>query len=232
MKNVVILLASGTGSRFGGDIPKQFVEINGRMIVEYTIDVCMATPCIDEVVIVVSDMYLEMMKTLVAKRAYGKPVRVVPGGATRKDSCINGVAAIGYEEAKVLIHNAVQPFVIPETFEDCVNALDRYDAVSVGSPSVYTVLELNDDRELVHIVNRAHSVNDLGPECFKLAFLKKVFAIGRDDNSFTNLTAMVLKHGLGRVYVVDGDPNNIKITYQDDVVLAKKILEDRRVKSV
>ena len=227
MKNYVILLASGTGSRFGGDIPKQFVEINGRMVVEYTIDVCMRTVGIDEVVVVVPKEYCKFMQDVVDRNKYVKLVRVVAGGASRKESCSLGLAAIPDDHAKVLIHNAVQPFVSTKTFEDCIRALDDFRAVSVGSPSVYTVLELDDNRILKRIVPRSHSVNDLGPECFEASFLRKIFSTVGNDDSFTNITGIVAKYGMADVYVVDGDPSNIKITYADDVLLAKKILEER-----
>lgn len=222
MKTHCILLASGTGSRFGGDIPKQFVRVCGHMIVEYTLDACLRTNSIDELIVVVSEPWRDAMEAVVAPLRSVKPIRVVPGGATRRESCENGVATIPDEDAKVLLHNGVQPFITPRTLGECVNALDRYDAVSVGSPCVYTVLELDNNRELKRIVPRSHSVNDLGPECFKLSFLRKVFAASRNDTGFTNLTGIIVRHGLGTVFVVDGDPSNTKITYQDDLLFAER----------
>ena len=222
MNTYCIILASGTGSRFGGDVPKQFLHVNGRMVIEYTLDACLRTGAIGELIVVVSEPWKTKMEEVVAPWQRIKPIRVVVGGATRKESCENGVAAISEENAKVLIHNGVQPFITPRTLADCVVALDRYDAVSVGSPCVYTVLELDANRELKRIIRRSQSVNDLGPECFKLSFLRNVFEIAREDKDFTNITGMVMKYGLGRVYVVDGDPGNTKITYRDDLLFAER----------
>ena len=226
MKTHCILLASGTGSRFGGDTPKQFVRVCGRMIIEYTLDACLRTNAIDELVVVVSEPWKNAMETVVAPLRHIKPIRVVLGGATRRESCENGIAAIPNEEAKIIVHNGVQPFITPRTLENCVGALDRYDAVSVGSPCVYTVLELDENRELKRIVPRDRSVNDLGPECFKLSFLRRVFEMVRDEAGFTNITGLVLNRGLGRIYVVDGDPSNTKITYPDDVLFAERKFAD------
>ena len=226
MKTYGIILASGTGSRFGGNVPKQFVRVCGRMIIEYTLDACLRTDAIDELIVVVSGLWKDEVEGIAAPLRSVKPIRVVLGGATRRESCENGVAAIQEEDAKVLLHNGVQPFITPRTLGDCVDALDRYDAVSVGSPCVYTVLELDDNRELKRIVPRSHSVNDLGPECFKLSFLRKVFAASRGDADFTNLTGMVVRYGLGTVFVVDGDPSNTKITYADDLLFAEKKFAD------
>ena len=228
MKTHCIILASGAGSRFGGDTPKQFVHVCGRRIVEYTLDACLRTPAIDEILLVVSEPWCNEMEKIVAPWRTVKPIRIVLGGATRRESCEKGVAAIEDEEAKVLVHNAVQPFVTPKTLADCVGALDRYDAVSVGSPCVYTVLELDENRELKRIVPRDRSVNDLGPECFKLSFLRRVFATVRGEAGFTNITGLVLNRGLGRIYVVDGDPSNTKITYPDDILFAERKFADYR----
>ena len=228
MKSICVILASGTGSRFGGDPPKQFVRVCGRMIIEYTLDVCIRTESLDELILVVSNEWKKEMEALVKPLRKFKPVKVVEGGATRLESCARGVAAIADGEAKVLIHNGVQPFISSKTLTDCVAALDGYDAVSVGSPCVYTVLELNERRELERIVRRDRTVNDLGPECFKLSFLRGMLDQAGDDPTATNLTGFVVKHGLGKVYVVDGDPSNTKITYPDDLLFADRKFADYR----
>lgn len=226
MKTHCIILASGAGSRFGGDTPKQFIRVCGRMIVEYTIDACLRTDSIDDLIVVVSKPWKDEMEGLVAPLRGVKPIRVVLGGATRRESCENGVSAIPDEEAKIILHNGVQPFITPRTLGDCIGALDRYSAVSVGSPCVYTILELDENRELKRIVRRDRSVNDLGPECFRASFLRKAFSISQGDADFTNITGIVFKYGLGPVYVVDGDPSNTKITYPDDVLFAERKFAD------
>jgi len=203
-------------------MPKQFVRVNGRMVIEYTLDACLKSEVVDELLLIVSESWRDDMEALVTPLRAIKPIRVIVGGATRQESCKHGMLAIADSEAKVIIHNGVQPFITPKTLDDCAKALDRYDAVSVGSPCVYTVLELDDTREMKRIIPRSHSVNDLGPECFKASFLHKVFDVAGNDKDFTNLTGMVMKYGLGKVYVVDGDPSNTKITYPDDLLFAER----------
>lgn len=227
MKTFAIILASGSGSRFGANLPKQFIEIKGKMILGYTIDVFLNTPGIDEVIVVVSRQYLENVRAYVKGIDARDCIRVIEGGGNRQESCMRGVAAISEKEGKVLIHNAVQPFVTSATLVDCMRALDSYGAVSVGSPSVYTVLELDENRILKRIVRRDRSVNDLGPECFKLSVLRRAFDAATENAGFTNLTALVMQNRIADVYVVDGDPSNIKITYPDDLYVAERILAAR-----
>ena len=222
MKTYCVILASGTGTRFGGDRPKQFVRINGRMILEYTLDACIRADVVDEIVLVVSEQWRDSIEPVAASFRRIKPVRIVIGGLTRRESCEKGVASILDVEAKILIHNGVQPFITAKTLTECDKALDSYSAVSVGSPCVYTVLELDEKRELQRILRRDRSVNDLGPECFKLSFLRNVFDTVEPEDTFTNITGLVMKNRLASVFIVDGDPSNTKITYPDDLLLAER----------
>lgn len=230
MKTYAIILASGVGSRLGADVPKQFIKVCGEMIVCHTIDVFLATPEVDEIIVVVSHPYLDMMTSYYSRNENCKPIRIIVGGESRKASCINGVNAIQDAEARVLVHNGVQPFITQKTICDCIDALEEYDSVSVGSPCVYTILEIDSNRVLKRIVDRSHSVNDLGPECFKLSLIRDALARGINDAGFTNLTALVVKYGLSDVYVVDGDPCNIKITYPDDLIVAEEMMKRRKGK--
>lgn len=221
LKTYCIVLASGTGTRFGGDMPKQFVQVGGRMIVEYTLAAVARASAVDEIILVVSEPWRAEIERVVAQSHVGKPVRIVLGGATRLASCRKGVESIADDDAKVLVHNGVQPFVTAADLDKCVIALDEYEAVTVGSASVYTVLELDERRELRRIVDRRFTANDLGPECFRLSLLRKALELAVDGEAATNLTGFVLRSGLGKVFVVDGDPANVKITYPVDFMLAQ-----------
>ena len=92
MKKYLILLASGTGTRFGADCPKQYVKIGDKMIIEHTIA---ASDCglFDEIILVVSAPYIDLMKSVVISGEYKVPIRIVEGGSSRKESCKNGVLA-------------------------------------------------------------------------------------------------------------------------------------------
>lgn len=226
MKKYLILLASGTGSRFGASCPKQFIEICGKMVIEYTLE---ASDCglFDEILLVVSAPYIEEMARLCKRNAYKTPIRVVEGGASRKESCECGVAAIPESEGFVVIHNGVQPFITKNDYEKSLAALENYPAVTSGAPCVYTVLETDGNGVLKRMAPRSLCYGDLGPECFHLSLIRKVFEIGKTDNEFTNLTGMVMKHGLGDIFVVEGSPKNIKITYPEDVIFAERIINGK-----
>ena len=222
MKTYLILLASGTAVRFGAGCPKQFVRIGGKMIIEHTMAAC-DCGLFDEIVLVVSGPYIDLMKSVVGQ--HKTPIRIVEGGVSRKESCKCGVAAIRDAEANVVVHNGVQPFVSKDCFERCLAALDKYQAVTSGVPCVYTVLKVDQDKNVADMPNRADLYNDMGVECFKLSLLRQLFEEYDDDVS-TDIIGMIFRAGLAKVHVVEGDSRNIKITRPEDMVLAAHFLTD------
>ena len=123
MKNIALILASGTGSRCKLGFPKQFAEINNKTILEYTIDAFENHELIDEIYLVTSKEFVEKLKKIVQKSNYKKIQTVIAGGETRKDSSYNGISAIPYSNANVLIHDGVRPLISKEIITNCINTL-------------------------------------------------------------------------------------------------------------
>lgn len=230
MKKYLILLASGTGTRFGADCPKQFIKIGGKMIIEHTMSSC---DCgfFDEIILVVSAPYVDQMKQVVLANNYKAPVRVVEGGNSRIESCGCGVAMIDDEDAMVIVHNGVQPFVGKKSFENCIAALDKYSAVTCGVKCVYTVLETSANGVLVGTPDRSKTYSDMGPEGFRLALLREVVDVGMKDSVSTGLCGVAFRNSMAEVYVAEGEPGNIKITFPEDIALAEQILNNKMMAS-
>ena len=98
MKNYGIILASGTGNRYGGEIPKQFVKIAGKTVLEHTIDVFENSELIDEIIVIITPDYKHFAEELILKNSYKKVTKLLNGGDTRKDSSF-----IGIDKSDVLI---------------------------------------------------------------------------------------------------------------------------------
>ena len=143
MKNIAIILASGTGERTGLNIPKQFVKVAGKTIFEHTLDTFEKHPLIDEIIVVSNINYIEQAQNLVIKNNYKKIIKILAGGATRRESSYIGISSINYENAKVLIHDAVRPFMHPTIINKCIDALDGYNAVDVAIESADTLIKIN-----------------------------------------------------------------------------------------
>ena len=225
MKRILIMLASGTGSRFGGDVPKQFLMLGGKMVIEHTMAAC-DIGLFNEIILVVSSPYVSKMKELVQRNGYKVAVRVVEGGATRKESCCRGVEAIDERDAVVVVHNGVQPFVTGESFKRVIDAVEGgCDAVTSAVPCVYTVLHVDENGDVDDIPDRASLRSDMGVEGFRLVLLRKLFT-EYDDEVSTDIIGMVFRSRFGKVRIVDGDPRNIKITRKEDMLLAEEFIRE------
>ena len=226
MKNYGVILASGTGNRYGNDLPKQFNKLAGKTILEHTIDVFEANDNIDEIIIVITPKFRYLCENILIKNNYKKVCKLLNGGDTRQQSSEIAVESIqDDDDTKVIIHDAARPFITHRIINDCVKALDKYDAVDVAIPAIDTIIET--DNEIVkNIPNRANLQYGQTPQCFKLGVIKKAHQLARkDDTNFTDDCGIVVKYSLAQVYVIPGDINNIKITYPVDIYIADKLFQ-------
>lgn len=226
MKNYGIILASGTGSRYGADIPKQFVKIAEKTILEYSIEVFEKSEYIDEIFVVITPQYRKMAEEILSKKSYKKVSKLLDGGEIRKESSYIGVCAVEDDEANILIHDCARPFLSQRIIKDCVNALNKYDAVDVAVPSTDTILEVDENNIIRNIPLRSGLRRSQTPQCFKLSVIKKAHELSKNDKNFTDDCGLVVKYNLCDVYVVDGDMENIKITYPNDIYLAEKFIQN------
>ena len=225
MKNIAIILASGVGERSGLDIPKQFVKIGGKTVLEHTMGVFDTHPKIDEIIIVTNKNYIEEVKGIA--ELFQKNICVTEGGETRRESSFKGLCQIKDEDAKVLIHDAVRPFLNKKIIDDCLEALDKYDAVDVAVKSADTIIKINEESIIEDIPNRNSLRRGQTPQAFKLNVIRQAheFAIKEKNINVTDDCGLIIKFNLGKVFVVDGDDYNMKITYPIDVAIADKLFQ-------
>ncbi len=222
MKNYAIILASGSGSRFGSNLPKQFTEIKGRTILERSVDVFENTSAIDEIILVVTPEYRELAESIINRNSYKKVTQIMNGGEQRKDSSYIGIHSVQEDEANVLIHDCARPFVSKKIINDCVEALKTYKAVGVAIPSTDTIIEV-ENNIIKSIPPRRKLMRIQTPQCFKLSLIKKAHELSKNDKEFTDDCGLIIKHNLSEIYIVEGDRNNFKITYPEDFYLAEML---------
>ena len=228
MKNYAVILASGLGSRYGHDLPKQFAKVAGKTVLEHTIDIFEHSGKIDKIILVITPEYRHLGEQILLKNKYTKVSNLLNGGATRKDSSWIGISAINEEEANVIIHDCARPFLSQRIIDDCITALDKHSAIDVAIPATDTVIEVKDNF-ITNIPERAKLMRGQTPQCFKLSVIKKAHELAKNDQNFTDDCGLVLKYNLGDVYVVNGDIDNIKITYPGDIFMADKIFQSRHM---
>jgi 2-C-methyl-D-erythritol 4-phosphate cytidylyltransferase len=230
MKNIAIVLAGGSGSRFGADMPKQFLQVAGKMIIEHTIDAFERHPLIDEIAVVSRADYVDEMKEMVKRDGYRKVTKVLQGGKERYHSSLAAIEAFTCDDDNLLIHDGVRPLVTDRIITDCVKALADYEAVDVAVPATDTVIELHEDGSIARIPPRRLLRNAQTPQCFRRRVIAKAFELALKDPGFfpTDDCSLVLKYMPEvAIKVVDGDPTNIKITYKEDIEMMKRVITDR-----
>lgn len=226
MKNYGIILASGTGNRYGSDIPKQFVKIAGKTVFEHTISIFEQSKEIDEIIIVITPEYRHFGEEIIIKNNFTKVSKLLNGGETRKESSFIGINSIDDKEANVIIHDCARPFLSQKIIKDCVNALETYNAVDVAIPSADTIIKVKNNI-ISKIPERKYLQRGQTPQCFKLSIIKKAHELSKNDSNFTDDCGLIVKYGLGDVFVVEGEGENIKITYPEDIYMADRIFQIR-----
>ena len=229
MENIGIILASGKGSRFGESFPKQFFEIAGKSVLEHTIDAFEESKYIDSIILVIPAGFREHVKNILSKCNYKKINKVLDGGETRKDSVRIAIDSIEDEEANVLIHDGVRPFVSDDIISRCIEALEKHNAITVAIPVTDTIIKVNVEKNIENVIDRKNIYRCQTPQCFKLSLIRKAHELAAGDENFTDDCGIVLKYNLSDVYIVDGDENNIKITYKSDIYFAEKLFQIRNV---
>lgn len=226
---IAVILASGSGVRFGAPVPKQFLKLAGKTVLEHTLDIFERHPQMDEIIIVGNPDNLLLIEEIVNRAAYKKVTKVVSGGATRQQSSAAGIAAIVGDRHKVLVHDAVRPLLDHATVDRCLQALERSDAVDTAIPASDTVIEVTTESFIADIPDR--SVLRLGqtPQAFRAGLLRRAHERAESDEALkvTDDCGLILHYRMDQVEVIPGDVSNIKITYPSDIYLADRIFQLR-----
>lgn len=233
--NIAVILAGGTGSRVGGDKPKQFLEIDGRSVIERSIDAFDQASGIDEVAVVVHPDWTDYMRQLVARNRWTKVKQVIEGGSERYLSSLNAIAAFidCPDDTNIILHDAARPFVSQAVIARVVTALQAHDAVGVGIPSTDTVWEVRDEFDVeaackgegvTHFVARIPERRTMWraqtPQAFRLPLIRDAYQRALQDPQFraTDDCGVVRRYMAGtKVYVVEGEEQNRKITFKEDL---------------
>lgn len=223
--NVAVVLAGGSGRRIGGDLPKQFIEVNGRAIIEYSIDAFEKCADIDEIAVVVNKDFVDEMNKIVVRNSWTKLKKILDGGVERSDSSLSAIKAYEGVNCNLIFHDAVRPLVSQRIISDVVAALKNNNAVAVSVPSTDTIVEVD---ESGHFINRIPKRSNLRcqqtPQAFSYETIAKAYKQAIEDSSFvaTDDCGVVAKYlPEEKIFIVNGDDSNIKITYRKDL----KIME-------
>ncbi|MDH8700901.1 2-C-methyl-D-erythritol 4-phosphate cytidylyltransferase [Dysgonomonadaceae bacterium PH5-43] len=228
MKNIAVILAGGSGSRMEEAIPKQFLKVAGKKVIEHTIDVFEQNENIDDIIIVSKADYIPEVEQLIINNQYTKVRKVLQGGKERYHSSLAAINAGENDEDNLIFHDAVRPLVNNRIINDCIESLKRYDVVNVAIKTTDTIIQVDDNNLITSIPQRSALRNGQTPQCFKRSIIKKAYETAlKDPNFVTTDDCGVVKKYLPEVpiFVVDGEVFNMKLTYREDLFLLDKLFQ-------
>lgn len=230
MKNIAVILAGGSGTRLGNDMPKQFLKVAGKQVIEHTIDVFENCRQIDEICVVSKPDYVNDVENLVVKNQYKKVKKILNGGKERYDSSLAAINAYTDDDTNLLFHDAVRPLVNERIINDCIEALETYNAVDVAAKTTDTIISVDANECIDFIPNRVNLRNGQTPQCFKRGTIKRAYELALADPNFTTTDdcGTVRKYlPQEPIFVVEGDNANMKLTYLEDLFLLDKLFQLR-----
>lgn len=227
-KHVAIVLAGGRGSRMHMDVPKQYIELNGKMLICYTLD-CFENSFIDEIVAVVGDGEKDFFqKNIVEKYGYTKVTAIVTGGKERYHSVMNGLQAIGCADY-VYIHDGARCCVDEALLIRGRNCVEQYGTAIAAMPVKDTIKIVSEKGIVEGTPDRKTLWQIQTPQIFGFNEIKNAYEKMMDEGENENITddAMVMEnYGEIAVHAFMGSYNNIKVTTKEDLDIVKNILKN------
>jgi 2-C-methyl-D-erythritol 4-phosphate cytidylyltransferase len=221
--NTAIIVAAGSGSRFGGEKPKQFVEILGKPLLAHTLERFENCPVVDEIVLVLPQAEIENF----GKSCNSNKLKaVVAGGSTRAESVSNGLKAISAATEIVAVHDGARPLVSIEEICATVAKAKEAGAACLVAAVSDTIKEISGGK-IVRTIDRDKLRRALTPQCFRAEILQKVYAAADLSGIVTDECFLVEKAGF-EIAVVEGSAKNIKITTPADLLLAEALLKKEK----
>ena len=229
--NAAIIVAAGSGSRFGAGKPKQFLDILGKPLLIHTLEKFERCRAIDEIVLVLSHAEIENFRETLVKYPIEKLSVIVAGGTSRAESVLNGLTAIDVEKIEIVaVHDGARPLVSVEEITKTVEKAGETGAACLAAKVTDTIKQVAAGK-IVGTIDRANLRRALTPQCFRYEILKRAFAENQIGEAITDECSLVEKLGY-EIAVVEGDAENIKITLPEDFVLAESVLRRKRIENV
>lgn len=228
--NIAAIFAGGSGVRMHTKSrPKQFLELNGKPIIIYTLELFDNHPQVDAIVVACIDSWIPFLKKMIRKFEITKVVEIVPGGETGQDSIYNALQAAeraaNGKDATVMIHDGVRPLITEQTITDNINTVEEFGSCITCVPATETFVVSQADGSL-EIPSRANSLIARAPQSFHLSDIMTAHrqAISEEMHDFIDSCTMMSHYGYTLKTII-GPMENIKITTPTDFFIFRAMVE-------
>ena len=223
MRAVAIIPAAGQGKRFGGATAKQFIALGGKPLLLHTLERFQQARLIDEICLVLPEVEREAFAVLLERHPIPKLRAIIAGGKERQDSVANGFRSLSSCDV-VVVHDGVRPFIAPELIDCCVETAAAEGGCVVGVPVKETTKEIAADGLVQRTVDRRNLWTIQTPQAFRYELFQRALARATEDHFHGTDEAMLVERIGGRVKVLTGSYDNIKVTTPEDLAVAETLL--------
>lgn len=229
--NIGVIFAGGIGQRMKTTKrPKQFLEMHGKPIIIYTLEIFERHPEIDGIVVSCVEEWIPYLNELLDKFHITKVKKVVPGGESGQMSIYNGLVAAkelaGEEKSLVLIHDGVRPLINEEVITNNIKSVREHGSAITSAIVKETIMVVKDDNSIDYVPDRAHSRVAKAPQSF---WLDEILAVHHraQEEGITDFidSCTMMKHYGHNLFLIDGPYENIKITTPDDFYTMRALLD-------
>ncbi|SHK11087.1 2-C-methyl-D-erythritol 4-phosphate cytidylyltransferase [Hathewaya proteolytica DSM 3090] len=227
--NIAVILAGGSGTRMGSDIPKQFIDIYGKPLIIHTIEAFDINPGIDYIAVMCKQEYKEDLKIWIRQYGISKVKWILDGGSTRQQSVYNSIKALTEfcsQEDILVIHDAARPLIAQRIIDENIQGASEHKAVDTVIPSADTIIKSLDGDTIEEVPRRKDLYLGQTPQSFTFSLIKAAheYALQCQNTDATDDCQLVLKYGQ-KVHLVKGDKMNFKVTTFEDLLLLKSIIK-------
>lgn len=228
--NIALIFAGGVGSRMNAKAkPKQFLELHGKPIIIYTIEIFEKHKDIDSIVIACNSDWINYLNKLILKFNITKVAKIVVGGATGQESIYNGLSTIECLfpiNSIVLIHDGVRPLINGNTISDNIESVLKHGSAITIAPTTETFIIIDDNQTIIDIPNRANSKLARAPQSFFLNEILDAHRISIKKGQFNYIDSCSMMKQFGKkLALVEGPSENIKITTPNDFFILRALID-------
>lgn len=232
MANIALLIAGGSGARMKQDIPKQFLTVNEKPVIVYTLEAFQNHPEIDSIAVVCLEGWEQVLWAYAKQFNITKLVSVIPGGENGQSSIRNGVLELEKVYADtdlVLIHDAIRPMVSAEIISDNIRIANKYGNAITVIPCAEAMLETVNGEESTGSYPRDRLKRTQTPQAFRLGDICKLHRDALEKGITNSIASCTLMIEMGKkVFFSVGSEKNIKLTTVEDIDIFKALLIAKR----
>ena len=233
-KVVAIVFAGGVGSRMGGNLPKQFIEMLGKPVLAWTLEVFERHSRVDSIVLVANGAHVDDTRLLCNKYGIEKVEKVVEGGLSAQESIYNGLCAVSQmgagSDAVVLLNDGVRPYIDSAVIDAVIDSVNVHGNGVTFTPCYETIVLSRDGTKISAIPARKESYTAQAPQGFRLGELmnahRQVRSLPEGYEGLVDQATLYWKLGLP-IHLVPGNRGNIKITTPEDICMLEALIKHR-----